>query len=108
MIIKDVIFRFIKSPFNCLAVLWFLTSVRVFFDLDMLRAMPGNINMHSYGRGKKPNAFEANITYSEMDGVESAANFTSYLSMHDFSYSNNMIDEFFDLVDLVGILVEGP
>ena len=42
-----------------------------------------------------------------MEGVESAANFTSYLTLQDLNYSNNIIDYFFDSVDLVGILFEG-
>ena len=40
-----------------------------FFELDLLRTMPGNVNMKSYARAHKPNVFAQNSTEFELSAV---------------------------------------
>ena len=49
---------FTKGPFYMLAILWFLCTMKIFFDLDMLRLMPGSSNLQSFGRGRKLNTLD--------------------------------------------------
>lgn len=94
-----------------LTILWFLMTARYFFELDLLRAMPGNYYLQSNGRGRKPTNLEANMTFSTIDNDgHIPLNYTEYLILKggdvEFSYDNNVIDQAFDVFDIVGILYE--
>lgn len=45
---------FIPNLLHCLTFLWFVCSLKFFFDLDMLKLMPMNINLQSYGKARRP------------------------------------------------------
>ena len=50
--------RCFSNPFHCLAVLWFFVTTRYLYELDLLRTLPGNSAMRSYGRARKPTVFD--------------------------------------------------
>ena len=51
-------YLYIPSILHCLACLWFLCGVKVFFDLDMLKVLPANLSINSYGKGRRPTIAE--------------------------------------------------
>ena len=51
-------YLYVPSILHCLACLWFLCGVKVFFDLDMLKVLPANLNLNSYGKGRRPTIAE--------------------------------------------------
>mmetsp|Transcript_32012 Transcript_32012/g.39727 ORF Transcript_32012/g.39727 Transcript_32012/m.39727 type:complete len:146 (-) Transcript_32012:561-998(-) len=99
-----------RNPYHCLAILWFFVAIKTFFDLDMLKALPGNAAMKSYGRQRKPTVFEQNSTYPEVNIVLDSQNFTRkgpsaqqgdfthYYLLSQFSYHNNVIDIFLNTI----------
>ena len=89
-------YLYIPSILHCLACLWFLCAVKVFFDLDMLKILPANLNLNSYGKGRRPTVAEQ---LAHEDGSESAVSDRAVFQLNDFKYHNNVLDLYVDLVN---------
>ena len=47
-------YLFVPNIFHCLTLMWLICMLKVFFELDMLKILPPNLNLNSYGKGKRP------------------------------------------------------
>ena len=76
-LLKQLI-RWFSNPFNALALLWFFVAIRCFFDLDLLKALPGNAAVKSTGRqARKTTPYDQNMTMPELSTAIEHQNFTS-------------------------------
>ena len=69
------IFRSFMNPFKGLTILWFLCGMYTFFNQDLLKLLPGNIFLQSYGRARKPTVFHQNDTYPEISAIVDPVSF---------------------------------
>ena len=92
--LNHCIVRRLRNPFSWLAILWFLCTVRCFFDLDMLRMKPSNVGgVHQPGRSsgkwQKNNSTDTgNLNNTNASNITN----NNYLTLQDFSYANNLVD----------------
>ena len=89
----DLIPKYLYVPniFACLTVMWLICTIKVFFDLDMLKILPPNLHLSSYGKGKRPSLQE------QLEDVGSNNTTRQILGLRDFKYMNNLLDMYFSL-----------
>ena len=82
---------YIPNVFNCLTFMWLICTIKVFFDLDMLKILPPNLHLNSYGKGKRLSMQE------QLEDAGSKDTTRQILGLRDFKFMNNILDMYFNL-----------
>ena len=84
-------YLYIPNVFNCLTFMWLICMIKVFFDLDMLKILPPNLHLNSYGKGKRLSMQE------QLEDAGSKDTTRQILGLRDFKFMNNILDMYFNL-----------
>jgi hypothetical protein len=71
-------------------ILWFICSIKVFLDLDMLKAPQGMAGMRTFGNQRRPSS--AYDLHHQVNATRENVTYPYHIHLTDFRYENNVID----------------